>query len=237
MGMNIVKAMTFLFKDREWASKTLVAVIVSYIPILNLAWIGYLSEITLNVSHQNTDPLPEWSDLGSKFLSGLKFFAAEILYSLPIILLLIIPLLGFFLGLLPEDETLQTYALGAYGLGVIVLICCFSIYFLLLSLFLPAAFINFSQKNTFKSCFEIKRIIQIISSNLGDYLLALVAVIAASFVIGFLISVISILFIWIICIGWILLFIIGAVTNVWIGAATAHLLGQVGYADMMSSPN
>jgi hypothetical protein len=234
--MNIIKAMTFLFEDREWAAKTLIAAIVSYVPILNFAWIGYLSEVTRNVSRQEPEPLPEWSDLGSKFLSGFKYFAASIVYSLPVIILFIIPFFGFFLGFLPEEENLQTYAISAYGVAIFVLICCFMIYFVLLSLFLPAAFINFSEKGTFNSCFEIKRIFQIISRNLGDYLIALVAAIAASLVIGFLVSVISILFVWIICIGWILLFVIGAVTNVWIGTATAHLLGQVAYADMMLSP-
>jgi len=234
--MNIVKSMTFLFQDREWAAKTLIAAIVSYIPILNFAWIGYLSEVTMNVAHQEPDPLPEWSDFGSKFISGLKFIAASILYSLPVIILLILPFLGILLGFLPEDSDLQTYAASAYGISLFLLICCISVYFLLLSLFLPAAFINFSLEGTFRSCFELKRIIQIITRNLGDYLLALVAVIAASFVISFLVSVISILFVWIICIGWILLFVIGAITNVWIGAVTAHLLGQVAYGDMMLSP-
>lgn len=235
--MNIIKAMTFLFEDREWAAKTLIAAIVSYVPILNLAWIGYLSEVTRNVSHEEPESLPEWSDLGTKFISGLKFFAASIVYSLPVIILLIIPFFGFILGFLPEEENLQTYAISAFGVGVFVIFCCFMIYFLLLSLYLPGVFINYSEKNTFSSCFEFKRIIQIISRNLADYLLALVAAIAASLGIGFLVSVISLLFVWIICIGWILLFVIGAVTNVWIGAATAHLLGQVAYADKTHLPD
>jgi len=215
-------------EDKEWVSKTLLAAVISYIPILNLAWIGYLTEIIRNVSNHDPDPLPDWSRLGQNFISGLLLILAGLIYALPVFVIAIIPLFGVFLGFIPAEENLQEYAAGAFGIALVILVCCIMVYSILLSFYLPGVMINFARKGYFGSCFQIREIFDIIFGNAGEYLLALVVSIAASFGIGILVSVISVLFVWIVCIGWILLIIVGAVANVWIGTIFAHLLGQVG---------
>lgn len=215
-------------EDQEWGSKTLLAAIISNVPILNLAWIGYLTEIIRNVSDHDPEPLPDWSRLGQNFIGGLLLMLAGLIYSLPLLIIAVVPLFGILLGFIPAEENLQEYAAGAFGIALFILVCCIMVYAILLSFYLPGVMINYARKGNFGSCFQIREIFDIIFGNAGEYLLALVAAIAASIGIGILISVVSVLFIWIICIGWILLFIVGAVANVWIGTIFAHLLGQVG---------
>jgi len=226
--MNIEKSITYIIEDQEWISKTLLAAIISNVPILNLAWIGYIIEITRNVADHDPEPLPDWSRLGQNFISGLLLMLAALIYSLPVLVIAIFPMFGIFLGFIPAEENLQEYAAGAFGIALFILVCCIVVYAILLSFYFPGVMINYARKGKFGACFQIREIFDIIFGNAGEYLLALVVAIAASIGIGMLISAISLLFVWIVCIGWILLFIVGAVANVWIGTIFAHLLGQVG---------
>ena len=226
--MNIGKALTYVLEDQEWLSKSLIAVIISNVPILNLAWLGYLVEIIKNVSDHDPEPLPDWSRLGQNFVSGLLLMLASLIYALPVLVIAIIPFFGIFLGTIPAEDNLQEYAAGAFGIVLFILICCIMVYAILLSFYLPAVMINFARKGNFSSCFQIREIFNIIFANIGEYLLALVVAIGASIAIGIIVSVVSVLFVWIVCIGWILLFVIGALANVWIGTIYAHLVGQVG---------
>lgn len=226
--MNIEKSITYVFEDQEWVSKTLLAAIISNVPILNLAWVGYMMEIIRSVSDRDPDPLPDWSRLGQNFINGLLLMLAALIYSLPLLVTAVFPFLGLLLGFIPAEQNLQEYAAGVFGIALFILVCCIMVYAILLSLYFPGVMINYARKGKFGACFQGREIFDIIFGNAGEYLLALGVSIAASIGIGILISVISLLLVWIVCIGWILLFVVGAVANVWIGTIFAHLAGQVG---------
>jgi hypothetical protein len=55
----------------------------------------------------------------------------------------------------------------------------------------------------------------------------------AALVVSLAVSILSIMLVWIPCVGRILMILIGAVTNVWIGTIYAHLVGQVGVSYSM----
>lgn len=225
--MDIGKSITYLLEDPEWASKALLAALISNVPFLNIAWIGYLVETTRNVQSHDPFPLPDWSELGQKFISGLLLLLASLIYSLPVFIFILVPLGGIFLGFLPGEGDIQEYAATGFGIVVLILSCCVMAYMILLTFYLPGVIIYFAREGTFQSCFKIRQIFDIIFGNIGDYLTAIVVAAVASLAVGLIVSVISVLFVWIVCIGWILLFIVGAVANVWIGTIFAHLLGQV----------
>ena len=226
--MDIQKSITFVPEDERWFSKLLIGALVSYVPILNLAWLGYITDLMRNVSQGNIKPLPEWEDFGEKFTKGLIVAAAGAIYSLPVLLLGFVPFLALVVSEVSSgsdfEEALTT---SATGVGLVFL-CCIALYMLILSFFFPAVHVNFSRLGTFKACFQIREILSLVSANLGNYLIAWVVSMVGGFAIGLIAGLVVALVGWLPCIGWIIAWIITSIVNVWITAFYAHLFGQVG---------
>jgi NhaP-type Na+/H+ and K+/H+ antiporter len=109
------------------------------------------------------------------------------------------------------------------------------LYGIALSFYLPAVYINFARKGTFGSCFEIREIIKIVSENTSQYLTAWLISIVAAIGVGIVIAVAATLLGWIICLGWILAWLIGAIGSVYIYAIFSHLFGQVSAQNSLST--
>jgi len=82
--MNFGKSFTYMFDDENWISKFLVGILISMVPILNIAWAGYGIGIMRNMARGMVKPLPSWDNLGEKFKDGLFIFLASIVYLLPV---------------------------------------------------------------------------------------------------------------------------------------------------------
>jgi len=52
--MNIGKSFSFMFEDKQWVSKLGLGALITFIPILNFAWTGYMVGVIRNV--MNNDP-------------------------------------------------------------------------------------------------------------------------------------------------------------------------------------
>ncbi|MBK5106664.1 MAG: DUF4013 domain-containing protein [Anaerolineales bacterium] len=229
--MNIGKAFSFPFEDDEWLTKLLLGAVVSAVPILNFAWTGYTVDILKNVTDGYSKPMPDWSDFGDKFVKGFFIWLAGFIYSLPAILISCLPLGLLIIPISSEISTEGFYQSDALfsaitGVGIIFL-CLFVLYLLAFSFYFPAVLINFAQKGTFGSCFEIGAIIKIVSKNTSKYLTAWLVSIVGSIVIGIILMIISIVLSPIICIGWLLSWVISALASVYLFAIYAHLFGQV----------
>lgn len=226
--MDIGKSFSYPFEDDSWLTKLLIGALVSAIPILNFAWLGYIADLIKNVMDSASRPLPEWSDFGDKFVKGLLLWLAGVVYSLPALVFACIPLGFLFLTGLSENSDLQdTLAAAFTGIGLI-LSCIILIYALALSFYYPAVFINFARKGgTFGSCFEFGEIMRIVSTNTSRYLTAWLVSIVAGIVVGIVLGVVSTIIGLIPCVGWILGWLIGAVGGVYIFTIFAHLFGQV----------
>lgn len=87
--MDIGKSITYPFEDKEWAKKLLLGIIISIVPILNFAWIGYMLRTMRNVYDGAETLLPDWSEFGDKFVKGLLVSIASFIYSLPAWIVLI----------------------------------------------------------------------------------------------------------------------------------------------------
>ena len=214
--MDIGKSFTYIFEDKKWLNKVGLGALISIVPILNFAWVGYIVQVVRNVENSQIEPLPEWSDLGEKFLKGLIFLVAGLLYALPVVILGGI----FFLPVLfTSGGNVSDAVSGALVGGMIFVSCVVIIYSLALSFLYPALLINFARKGTFASCFEFSQIIKAASFSWGNYLVAWIM----SIVFGAVISLISSVLSPIVCIGWIISIILGA----WASLIPAHLFGQV----------
>lgn len=226
--MDIGKSLSFVPEDENWLSKIGIGAVISAIPVLNFAWSGYLVDLMRNVARYDPRPLPDWDDLGGQFVRGLIVSIATFIYSLPLLLVICLASVSVIAPAIASGEDYSD-ALAAASGGIVVLgLCCLCVYILALTFFLPAVFINYARRGTFASTFALGEILQVITANLSDYLIAFGMTIAISFVLGIVISVLSSLVGWVPCVGWIAALVVGAVAQAWGTAIFAHLFGQVG---------
>lgn len=229
--MDIGKSMTFVTEDEKWLEKLGLGALIAAVPVLNFAWSGFMVDVMRNVAAGEARPLPDWSDLGEKFIKGLVITVAGLIYMLPAILvgcllfgLSFVPLIASGQG---AGDLSEELALGSTGLLVAVS-CCLGLYGLLMSFVFPAVFINYSRQGTFGSCFQFGEIMRLVTANLGEYVTAWVITIGASLLVGLVLGAAGMLVGWIPCIGWVMVWVLGAIAGAYLGAVYAHLFGQVG---------
>jgi hypothetical protein len=230
--MNIEKSFRFPFEDKQWLSKLGLGALITMVPILNFAWSGYLVDIIRNVMNNATDPLPSWDDLGKKFSEGLILFAAGLVYALPILILMGLPLsMLAFSGLLSGNRNMEDIARVVTGAGGILfsgLLCVFVLYALALSVIYPAILVLFSREGTFASCFKLREAFDLISRNAGPFFTAWGLSLVGGLGVGLVIGILNLLVGWIPCIGWIASLALSLGSGVYIAAVYAHLFGQFG---------
>jgi hypothetical protein len=230
--MDIGKSFSFQFEDQQWISKLGLGAVIAIVPILNFAWSGYMVGIMRNVANNVAEPLPQWDDLGKKFSEGLTLFAAGLVYALPMLIVICLPLSIFtFSSMLSGNNNLQNIAQAvatASGLLLYCLMCLFLIYLLLLSVIYPAILVIFSREGTFASCFKFREVINLVSKNAGPFFTAWVVNLMSGLGIGFIVGVVNMLIGWIPCVGWIAALIVGLGSGVYIATISAHLFGQFG---------
>jgi hypothetical protein len=232
--MDIGKSFSYPFEDEEWLTKLLLGAVVSAVPILNFAWTGYTVDLLKNVIDGYSRPMPDWSDFGDKFVKGFFVWAAGFIYTLPAMLIACLPLGLLLIPVSSEISTSGDFAsegsnvLFSIFSGVsLIFVCLLLLYLLIFSFYFPAAYINFAQKGTFGSLFEIRAIIKIVSKNTSEYLTAWLVSIVGAIVIGIVISIITTALGFIVCIGWLLSWVLSALASVYLFVVFAHLFGQV----------
>lgn len=230
--MNINKAFSYPFEDKQWISKLGIGAVISMVPILNFAWSGYLVGILRNVVRNEAEPLPNWDNFEKKFMDGLILFAAGLVYSLPILLVVCLPMgiMGIS-GALSGNSDLQDVGEIIAGVGGLLGLCLgglFLIYGLFLSIVYPAILVLFAREGTFASCFKFREVIDLISKNAGPFFTAWGVSVLAALGVGLVAGIASGVLGLIPCIGWIAALVISIGSTVYATAVYAHLFGQFG---------
>jgi hypothetical protein len=230
--MDIQKSFSYPFEDRQGLSKLGLGALISLVPILGLAWSGYMVEIIRNVMAGSGDPLPTWDDLGRKFTDGLILFAAGLIYALPLLLLVGVPVsMMVFSGILSGSSDLRSLSEPIAGLSGVLfaaLSCVFVLYALALSVLYPAILVAFARRGTFASCFNLAEITGMISRASGPFLTAWGMSVVAGLLVGAVVSIVTAAIGWIPCIGWAAALVLTLATGVYTTAIHAHLFGQFG---------
>ncbi len=225
--MDVGKSVGYVFEDQKWTNKLLIGMLVSIVPIINFALLGWVIDIMRNVSRREPLPLPEWDDFGEKFIKGAILFVVGLIYSLPV-LLIVCPMmfLPFLRGDIGQDgrQAITSMFVGT----TLALTCVISLYGLLLSFLMPAIYLNFARKGTFSACFEFGEIWRSMSRNLGDYIVAWLIIIVVGVAVTFLIGLVAGIVAFIPCCGWILSWVLLGSAGVYILAVFGHLFGQIG---------
>jgi len=206
--MDIGKAFSYVFDDEKWITKILIGglfVLVSPLLVGIPFLLGYVVQTVRNVMMEEAHPLPEWSNLGDKFVKGLILAVILILYNLPVILL------GCLLGiasLVVRDRGEDLVVSGTFCVQ-----CLSSLWWLLIAIVFPAVVIRYAESGDFAAAFRFGDIFSLIAANLGDYIVAIL--------VGWLASLVATL-------GTILCFVGVLFTTFWSYLVAAHLWGQVG---------
>jgi hypothetical protein len=184
------KTVFFPFQGKNWATKVLIGMgialanfIIPLVPLIPIY--GYAMQIGKRIVQHNEDPaLPDWNDWGLYFSDGIKLFGANILYTLPGILLLIIGYVLMFLGnfsflfdpnFYMTAEASPSYFLfsmiGTFG-GIFLII--FGILLVLAGSFLALpALGHLLARGEFGAAFRIREWWPVFKANWSGYLLAL----------------------------------------------------------------
>ena len=230
--MDAEKSFSYPFEDKEWLSKLGLGAIISMVPILNFAWSGYLVDTIRNVMNDTSEPLPTWDDLGKKFNEGLILFGAWLVYALPILVALCLPLgIAASSSLFPANSDMQEIGqrlMEAGGVVFYCLLCVFLLYGLMLSIIYPAILVLFAREGTFASCFKLREAFDMITKHMAAFFTAWALSLVASVGVGLLIGFVNLVVGWIPCIGWVVGVVLSLISGVYITAVYAHLFGQFG---------
>jgi len=230
--MDIGKSFSFPFEDKEWISKLGLGAVIAMVPILNFAWSGYMVEIIRNVMNNVQEPLPNWDDIGKKFSNGLILTLAGLVYSLPMLIVICLPLSIMVVpAILAGNGDMQDIANAIAGAGSILflcLLCVFFVYALLLSVIYPAILIIFVREGTFASCFKFREVFDLIGKNTSNFFTAWGVSVVASLAVGFVVSIAQLVLNFIPCLGQIISLVLTIGIVVYTSAIYSHLFGQFG---------
>jgi len=203
--MDIGKAVSFAFEDKRWLVKIGVGGAFAFLSTLLIGIpfvLGYMVQTLKNVASGEPSPLPEWTDLGDKFVSGLSLLVIMLIYALPMMLLACV------------SSAFRSMAGERNGIRLVMncLNCIGFIYLLLYSLFIPAVTIRYAMAGEIMSAFRFGEIFAFITGNLGNYIIAILVGWVASFIASFgvILCIVGVLF-----------------TSFWASLVSAHLYGQV----------
>ena len=167
--MDIGRAFAYPFEDSDWLKKIVIGGILSLIPIVNFATVGYAIEEMERISRGQWVPLPEWDNFGDKFMNGLIIGIAVIVWLVPMLVLLgasIVPIVQSLIADRPSNAGL--------GAGLVAMFLG-GIWGFVVSILYPAIAMNFARKRTFGSCFEFSSIVGMVTADPGSYVLGIVA--------------------------------------------------------------
>jgi hypothetical protein len=231
--MDIGKSFSYPFEDKQWVSKMGLGAVISLVPILNFAMTGYMIQIVRNLMNDVEEPLPNWDDLGKKFMDGLMLVLAGLVYALPIIVLSCLPLSVMTIPAIiasgnSDFQDVANTITGAGGVLFAAMSCQFVVYGRVLSVIFPAIYVNYAKEGTFASCFKLREVFNIIGKNAGAFFTAWGISLVAGLVVGLVAGVVSSILGLIPCIGWIASIVISLGVGVYVMMIYSHLFGQFG---------
>lgn len=236
--MDFAKAFTFFTEDPDWITKFAIgAVIVLISPFLLgipfILLVGYQLAQTRLVMQGQNNRLPGWDDIGQLFMDGLNVTIALLVYSAPALLLFCLGFAAFFIPVSASTTTGSSDeligALAGVSVGIWFLMLCLVILVsLAVAVVTPALNIQYVRNGTLGSLFRFGEIWRITRENLGDIVLAWLALLVANLVLQLVIGVSAIT----ICGP----LILGLVGPIWFLAGTGHLYGQIAAKGDLGAP-
>ncbi len=196
--MSIESAIKRPFQNLE---VLLIGSVIAAIPIVNFLFMGFLVEcIRRSLKKDNT--LPAWEGWEGKFLDGVKIFAIQIIYMIPILIAFIALMGGIFLGALTTIATSlaagsQATAIAEFGkffaanigtffLGLIVII----ILAVIVGLLSTAGILNFARTGSFGSALAVRELKSTAFTLRFVWMIIVASLVSAAVALGLMIPVV-----------------------------------------------
>jgi len=210
--MDIGKSFTFVFDDPDWLKKILIGGLITMIPIVNFAAMGYVAELVRTIRDEPNAPLPEWDNFGGYFSDGLKLLVAFIVYSLPLLLIMCV-FFGVTAAMGGFSENIDDTTGGLMVAFMLPMQCLMFFFGIIPVIFMPAIFAQFADEGTIGATIRFGEIFGFIRENMTDYIIVLLL----SFAVMYLIAPLGV----IAC-------VIGVIFTQWWGYLVfGHLTGQL----------
>jgi hypothetical protein len=213
-SLDFGRCLGFFFQDPSWVQKILVGslfTILSFFLIGGIFVAGYMARLVRRAAAGEPHPLPEWDDLGGMFGEGLAIVGAYLVHLIPVFAafgLMVVPLIVLGAG---EGEPPPAAALAMIPLMIFAFLLAFAVMF-----YFTAAFTRLALEQRFSAAFEFQENFAFLKRNIGNFLMAIVAFLAANFIAQF----------------GILLFCIGILpATFWSQSVAAYALGEVAFRD------
>lgn len=177
-GIDLKELLYFPFKDADSRKYFLIGALISIsafiVPILPYFLLtGYAVQIARQVFKGESLRMVAWEDWGGMFKDGAMVFGVRIIYSLPIMILILPMMIVSFVIPFIASESNNPDALLAIFIGVIALTLCLVIPVSIASaLFIPAAEMHVIEKNEFAAGFRIREWWAIFRANMGGFIAA-----------------------------------------------------------------
>lgn len=176
--IDVKKAFSYSFDDKDWIVKILIGTVFVYIPIVNFFSKGYAYTVFKSAVYKGELYLPEWDDYAGYFIRGFWVFLIQFCYSfIPLFLLLsggIMTASGIGLYIADKGEEF----IGLAFIGVVFLFIG-SILGLITMLLYPMAIANYAKGGErFGEAFRLFDITSKVFRVFGDYVVAYIIIFA-----------------------------------------------------------
>ena len=180
--MEIGKAFTFVFEDKDWIVKLLIGggilllgIIFSWVLLIPLiaavaVLLGYMLLTLRNVYDGNTAPLPKWENFGELFVRGITAAAGLFIWSIPVIVLSCCAFLPTWFASAANNDGGSPS--GIMGLFSACLWCVTIVVSVAISVFAYAPLTNFALNNQLNTFWDFRGNWKFIQQNMGNYLIA-----------------------------------------------------------------
>ncbi|MBI3168268.1 MAG: DUF4013 domain-containing protein, partial [Chloroflexi bacterium] len=196
-GFDLKEIFYFPVKDAEARKHLLIGALISIsafvIPILPyFLLVGYAVQIARQVLRNESPRMVAWDNWSDMFKDGAKVFGVRIVYTLPIIIL-VLPLMvtSFLLPIVTSNSsTPEADPFFAVYMGVFALTMCILIPISIVVAFIvPAAEMHVLEKGEFSAGFRIREWWAIFRANLSGFIAAFAIYYLAAMALGIIIQI------------------------------------------------
>jgi hypothetical protein len=187
--LDLSQAIDDFAADDEVTRKVGVGSLVSAVPLVNIAALGYEIRVARRVAGGHDRPLPAWDEPGALFVEGLGLAVARWVYMLPMLgalvgsLLLSLPLLSRMSANEAAGEPVGALAAVLFAGCSLVVVFLLS-YGLLYGFLSPAIVAQYARYGTFAACFDFAAMGRFIRRNPAGYVRSWLTLLALGLVAG-----------------------------------------------------
>mgnify|MGYP000900014225 FL=1 len=180
--MDIGRAFTYPFEDKDWLKKIGIGGLVNIIPVLGqMITQGYALRQLKNQAAGRELPLPEWDNWGGDLAAGAKILIGLFIYALPAVLVSIVASVIIAATADASSDSPSTIStICACGQTIVQVV-----WGLFVAIISPAAILNFArQGESIGSFFKIKDVIALTKANTKEYAMVVIMSVVVNLVAG-----------------------------------------------------